>query len=98
MPGRVVLAEDREAAHVIVAIAGHFARREHKAQVHAMLVLRAVIVKARPRTGWKQGVTHNGAIISGWLAVKDPLTLTLSPSEGERESAAEMSSNLRPHQ
>ena len=35
---------------------------------------------------------------STFRAATKPLTLTLSPSEGERESAAEMSSIPRPHQ
>jgi len=50
---RAVIAANLEPAHVVVAVAAHFASGEREVEVHAVLVLRAVIVKARPRTGGK---------------------------------------------
>src|SRR6266576_3097383 len=43
----IILATDGEAPDIVVAVAAYLAARERKVQVHAVLVLRAVIVEAR---------------------------------------------------
>src|SRR5438093_5751562 len=46
---RVVLAADDERPDVVVALASHPAFAERQVQIHAMLVLRAVVVEPSPR-------------------------------------------------
>src|SRR6266496_4475827 len=53
------MAPDQKSAEVIGAITRQQAVGEGEMEVHAMTVLRAgVIVKAGPRSGWKQVIVH----------------------------------------